>query len=76
MCFNVAQEHDCVIGQIGPENVRKFAIQNKQKPEFLLRLREMNITRPALFPGVDGLGHSAKELISLGPLYPLATRRT
>jgi len=48
------------------------SIPHDKKPEFLLRLKEMNITGATLFPGVDGLGQSVKELISLGQHYSLA----
>lgn len=68
MCFDVRQEHDCVIGQIGEgcEHVRRIAIPAEKKAEFLLRLREMNITGASLFPGVDGLGQAVSEIVSVG----------
>jgi FRG domain len=68
MSFKASEQHDC-IEQIGTEYVRKLIIPREIKPNFLLRLQEMNITGAALFPGVDGLGESVKELISLGALY-------
>jgi hypothetical protein len=49
MCFKIRQRHDCVIEQVGASYVRKIVIPYERKPEFLLRLREMNITGSALF---------------------------
>src|SRR5262249_32893545 len=69
MCFKIHQNHDCIIKQIGPKYIRRLLIPHDKKPEFLLRLREMNITGSVLFPGVDGLGQSVRELVSLGVHY-------
>lgn len=65
MCFDVLAEHDCLIQQVLAPYARKFVIPQGTKAHFLLRLKEMNITGSALFPGVDGLGQSAKELVHL-----------
>ncbi len=43
----------------------KILIPAGLKPECLRRLREMNVTARALFPGIDGLGRSAGELTKL-----------
>jgi hypothetical protein len=43
----------------------KLVIEPEIKAEFLRRLRRMNITAQALFPGVDGLGRSVAELVTL-----------
>ena len=66
MCFKLREPHDCIKDCIGPNSVRKILIPHSTKREFLLRLREMNITGSALFPGADGLGRSVRELLWLG----------
>lgn len=43
----------------------KLVVPAKLKPAFLYHLRAMNVTATALFPGVDGLGRSLKELARL-----------
>jgi FRG domain len=68
MAFQVDAPHDELIGQAASVYTQKIIIPYAQKAKFLLRLREMNITGAALFPGVDGLGQSVKELVSLGTL--------
>jgi len=73
MCFQPLIDHNCLIQQMLPKYVRKLIIPNHKKPEFLLRLREMNITGSALFPGVDGLGQSVRELVNLRAHYRLKT---
>jgi hypothetical protein len=69
MCFKLQQKHDCIIEQIGSKYIRKLLIPHDKKPQFLLTLRDMNITGAALFPGIDGLGQSVRELVSLGAHY-------
>ena len=76
MCFKVHQKHDCIIERINPPHIRRLLIPHDQKPEFLLRLREMNITASALFPGVDGLGQSVRELVSLGAHYKALVKQS
>jgi len=71
MCFQPLADHDCLIEDSLQAYVRKLIIPNGRKAEFLLRLREMNTTGLALFPGVDGLGPSVRELVSLRAHYPL-----
>ena len=44
---------------------RKLIIPERKKVEFLRRLRFMNVTSNALFPGIDGLGRSIAELAVL-----------
>jgi hypothetical protein len=72
MCFKLHQKQDCIIDDIGPENLRRILVPHDKKPGLLLRLREMNITGASLFPGIDGLGQSVRELVSLGVHYPVA----
>jgi hypothetical protein len=69
MSFNIDEPHNCMISQIDSRFLRKILIPHEMKPEFLLRLRNMNITGASLFPGVDGLGQSVRELVSLGSYY-------
>ena len=66
MSFAIGSGQDC-IGETVGEHAKKFLIPHQCKYELLLRLREMNITGATLFPGVDGLGRSIGELVSLGP---------
>ena len=68
MALRADARHDGIIGEAVGECTRRFIIPAEAKSQFLLRLREMNITGAALFPGVDGLGQSVKELVSLGAL--------
>lgn len=74
MCFEILRKHNCMIEQIGTEYIRKIIIPHECKPDFLLRLREMNIAASSLFPGVDGLGWSVQELVSLGAHYKLLSK--
>lgn len=46
-----------------PEMFSRLIIRHELKAPFLTRLRRMNITATALFPGIDGLGRSVAELI-------------
>ena len=46
----------------------KIMIPGPLKPEFLLRLRMMNISANSLFPGIDGLGQSVKEYVNLAAI--------
>jgi hypothetical protein len=68
MALDVKAEHDQIIARAVRGSARKIIIPFGLKSKFLLRLREMNITGAALFPGVDGLGQSVTELVSLGAL--------
>ena len=69
MCFEIHNPHDCIIEQVGTKHIRKIVIPHENKPDILLRLRDMNITGAALFPGIDGLGMSINELVALGGRY-------
>jgi hypothetical protein len=44
---------------------KQIVIPAKLKPEFLLQLHRLNVTAIALFPTIDGLGRSMKELATL-----------
>jgi hypothetical protein len=69
MNFCIRDNHNCIISQVGETFIRKIIIPHKMKSDFLLRLRNANITGGSLCPGVDGLGQSVKELLSLGSFY-------
>ena len=44
---------------------KKIVIPAELKSEFLLQLHRLNVNGIALFPGIDGLGRSLKELATL-----------
>jgi len=75
MSFANSSGQDC-IGDAVDGYAKMFVIPHECKQELLLRLREMNITGATLFPGVDGLGRSIGELVSLGPPNNAMTRPT
>ena len=72
MSFDINATHNSIGSQIESRFSRKIVIPHHMKPEFLLRLRRMNITGASLFPGVDGLGMAMRELVSLGKFYDKA----
>jgi len=47
----------------------KLVVPKNLKAEFMRNLMPMNINAQSLFPGIDGLGRSAAELIKIGCLY-------
>lgn len=70
MSYRPLADHGRIIAStLGRESSRlphhKLVIPKGQKPEFLRRLRLMNITARTLFPGVDGFGRSVRELVRL-----------
>jgi hypothetical protein len=75
MSFAIGSGQNCIAKRVG-EHAKMFIIPHACKQELLLRLREMNITGATLFPGVDGLGRSIGELVSLGPPKNAVTRAT
>ncbi len=65
----ILASHEAIIEKGCPEGDprhRKIIVPKELKEEFLLRLRQMNITARALFPGIDGVGRSISELVRLG----------
>ncbi|WP_029038043.1 FRG domain-containing protein [Salinimicrobium xinjiangense] len=71
-CFHVSNnllaDHEEIINKItdGPEQfdgLFKIRIPAELKLEFLARLRTMNISAESLFPGLDGLGKSLRDLM-------------
>lgn len=66
---NVMADHGEILASIPQPPTKalflKLIVPSKLKPGFLKRLRRMNITAQALFPGVDGLGRSVAELVYL-----------
>jgi len=74
VCTELLYDHDTfadelvfsgVHGGEGHSIVKKYTIPSKLKPRFLANLEMMNITANALFPGIDGLGKSIKELVNI-----------
>ncbi|MEE8451801.1 MAG: FRG domain-containing protein, partial [Thermoguttaceae bacterium] len=70
LCTQVLADHDEAIGESTPGDAElahsfKFVIPKDAKPDFLRRLRRMNITAGTLFPGADGLGRSLGEKVRL-----------
>lgn len=64
--MKLAHEHCSGNGEV----YRKLIVPKELKPLILRHLRAMNITAASLFPGVDGLGFSARELARLSGAYP------
>jgi hypothetical protein len=65
---NILKSHDDLIIstalKTGSETgLYKLIISKALKDEFLFRLRVLNITPSTLFPGLDGLGQSIKQLL-------------
>jgi hypothetical protein len=74
VCTELLTDHDDFANQIvysgvpggeGHSIVKKYIIPSELKPKFLANLEMMNITANALFPGIDGLGRSIRELICM-----------
>ena len=64
---DVLEDHLSLIESVMPEDPGnplfiKAIIPAQAKLEFVRRLRHMNITASALFPGIDGIGRSTNEL--------------
>ena len=73
VAVNPLVDYEVVLSSLEPKRkdiVGKIIIPRELKPTFLRNLRAMNITANALFPGLDGLGRSLKELVRLAPHYP------
>ncbi len=66
VCTDILADHAKLLacylgeGQRG-SGYRRAIIPGKLKPKFLKRLREMNITAKAMFPGIAGIGLSLAE---------------
>jgi hypothetical protein len=56
--------------ECGEEVLRKVIIPKELKPQLMRHLQIMNITASSLFPGLDGLGRTASELVRLSCEYP------
>ncbi len=75
LCCDVRGDHGEIIANtLGPVykndgdpfyQLTKLIVPKELKHEFLSRLYTMNITAKTLFPGVDGIGRSASEIIRL-----------
>ncbi len=72
ICRNILGDHENIVtdafeGASSQELYRKLIIPKDQKKVFLSKLRNMNVTANALFPGLDGLGKSVRELLDVAP---------
>lgn len=70
LCTQVLADHADAIGSrlrgaAGRADSFKLVIPRDTKPDFLRRLRRLNITALTLFPGADGLGRSLGEKVRL-----------
>jgi hypothetical protein len=74
VCTEILSDHDVFADEIvftgvhggdGNSVVQKYIVPNTLKPRFLANLEMMNITANTLFPGIDGLGRSIKELLGM-----------
>jgi len=54
--------HDALLASAGAI-LRRWVVPAALKPVVLLHLRTMNVTAGSLFPGLDGLGRSTRELV-------------
>ncbi len=74
ICFNILADHSQVIGdaltelqnKTGKIYLQRLIIPSEMKLKFIRKVRMMNITASSLFPGIDGLGRSVAELVTLG----------
>jgi len=67
---NILANHGNIMEEVftEPSNqmlLKKLIIPNNLKKEFLKKLRNMNVTASSLFPGLDGLGKSVRELLNV-----------
>ena len=69
VCLRILEDHSKVIEDaIGSQKEQasfKLIVPAALKPKFLRRLRTMNIQARSMFPGIDGLGRSIRELVLL-----------
>jgi len=74
VCTEILSDHDVFADEIvfsrvhggeGHSIVQKYIVPSRFKPKFLANLEMMNITANTLFPGIDGLGKSIRELLGV-----------
>ena len=65
--------HEAALHVLPDPQFFRFTIRPDQKVGFLRRLLAMNVTARALFPGGDGLGKTAEELVRVTSLWRKAT---
>jgi FRG domain len=68
----ILQDHGHVISEAlagDRQRITKLVIPADEKPKFLRKLRRMNMTAEALFPGSDGLGRSIRELVTMSGFF-------
>jgi hypothetical protein len=69
VCHNIQSDHAGCIERAfessGKCEMYKLVIPKELKPNFIKKLREINVNANTLFPGIDGLGRSVSELVRL-----------
>ena len=75
MSPQIQSDHAAIIDSVVPiaESEPKFLkvlVEPKAKMDIMRRLRHVRITARALFPGADGLGRAAEELVSVTHKMP------
>lgn len=69
MCNDITKDHleamVDILGEQSKDFLQKIIIPATIKKELLSQLRVMNITANSIFPGLDGLGKSIHELVSV-----------
>lgn len=79
LALNILADHSAIIlrastdpssGTVNEGHVLKWIIPADLKLIFLRNLRVMNVAAHALFPGLDGLGRSVRDLIRTEPTQP------
>ncbi len=74
VCKDISgNQHEIIINTCGRKEedrsfFAKLIIPCNMKSMFLQKLHKMNITASSLYPGLDGLGRSIKELVSMNAL--------
>ncbi len=67
VCTQILGQHHRIFDwdDVGNYNRKRLLIPSRLKPEFLTRLRAMNISASALSPGLDGIGRNTAELLQM-----------
>ena len=69
VCSRIPRDHGHLLSDTYADLIdgylMKFIIPQSCKVDYLRNLTRMNITASSLFPGLEGLGRSVKELVRL-----------